>query len=972
MYQSFFLSSSEEGCQDLNLDSQNSYGGKNCLLFLLNCRSIRNKINDLEISLSDCKPYIMCLTETWLKSFEIQSFGINNYNLISNYCRSTNKGGGCGIWCHSTVNATPIDVTEYCIEKDIEICAVKIQIKNLSLLVLNVYRAPDGELEIFLLNLYMILEKLFDITVPIIVAGDFNINCCPKNYKYLQLMDTFESFNISRHVFDVTRVTTNTSTTIDNVFSNLTCDLECVLKDIHFSDHRLILLYSDIFTPITKFYEYRRSYKPDNKTCFLEGLQRESWIPVYNVHDINDKFNHFFEIFYYHFDTSFPNTKKQIRHNTDTWINDQIRRSSTNLKDLYILQKSYPILQNKYKINKDRHNKLITSTKFNFINTKIALSENKNKTTWSIINNLQNKNNSNSNSYGNLTIEIDNKIIDSPSVIANIFNEYFQKIPTIACQNIPNVAKSSSHIQINSHTMYLYPFSEPEMLKVFDKIKKKFTSGPDGIPANIIKLCQLELVKPITHLINCSFEQGVFPELLKTSKIKPFHKKGNLLNITNYRPITLSSGFSKLFEYAILNRIENFINKFNLLSPAQHGFRPGKSTTSALLDIYNSILENIEMKSYPVGVLCDLSKAFDCIQHNLLMQKLDVMGLRGRVAEWISSYLSGRFQFVEVTTSKTNTRYKIRSAYLPTNIGVPQGSVLGPLLFSLFLNDIVDFVSDFAVVCYADDITVIISDKECDVKTTANLILDKLFNWFCANKLSLNLNKTKHMLFHTVQKRIDDFDLQILNNVIKSTDSAPFLGLTFTSTLNWNTHCQELTSKLNKSIFKLRSLRNVVNLHTLKMIYYAEFQSHLLYGILLWGSSSAALKVFLKQKSAIRCIAGVSSLTSCRNYFKTLKILTLPEIYILESSLYIHKNKQIFINKNNNVHSYNIRAQQIHSMRHNLNITAKSADILGIKIYNNLPSEWKSWPLRKFKRTLKTWLHTQCFYSLDEFFDQVT
>lgn len=568
-----------------------------------------------------------------------------------------------------------------------------------------------------------------------------------------------------------------------------------------------------------------------------------------------------------------------------------------------------------------------------------------------------------------LSIKVNDRVITSPSIVAGSLNQHFQQSPLITSSSVPSTSISNNHIRQISHTVYLHAYTEFEMLSVFDRIKNKFTSGPDGVPACIIREFRDELVTPITYLINSSFDKGIFPDLFKTTSIKPVHKKGDH-NITNFRPIALCSSFSKLFEYALLNRMEDFINKFNLLSSSQHGFRTGKSTISALLDIHNSILRGIENKLCPIGVLCDMKKAFDCVQHRLLLDKLDSLGFRGNISSWIASYLSDRIQFVEVGVVNLGMKYKIRSSPLPSNIGVPQGSVLGPILFSLFIDDVVNFLSDFSVVCYADDITVLSTSSRDGVEHVANDMLDQIYKWCCANGLSLSLEKTKYILFHTVQMKINSFPkVQLSNCVISQSRTSKLLGVTLSSSLRWEDHCRSLISKLNSVIFKIRQLKESVNTNTLKIVYYSEFQSQLIYGILLWGSSCWANEVFLRQKAAIRCITNVNQLTSCRGCFAALKILTLYELYILESSCYIHKQKDEMFRSNNSQHNYSIRDSKIHVKKHSLKLSADSVDILGVKIYNRLPDSWKAYSLNRFKKTLKFWLLTKCFYSFDEFFN---
>ena len=233
------------------------------------------------------------------------------------------------------------------------------------------------------------------------------------------------------------------------------------------------------------------------------------------------------------FNTCFPKSTGSKKSSTSCWINDQVRTSSQNLRDLYILQRRYPILVDIYKRKKKLHNQLMTITKRQYYSNKITFSQDKNKTTWNIINDLQNKKR---NDTSGLSIT---DFPDSPEDVANSFNTFFQQTPVNLMRDVPAVRISDSHLRPSEHTMYLFPYSELEVRELFQRLRGSSAPGPDEIPSFLLKLAIDELVAPLTYLINESFINGQFPSKLKSSVIVPIHKKGSKSELSNYRPINI-------------------------------------------------------------------------------------------------------------------------------------------------------------------------------------------------------------------------------------------------------------------------------------------------------------------------------------------------------------------------------------------------------------------------------------------------
>lgn len=342
----------------------------------------------------------------------------------------------------------------------------------------------------------------------------------------------------------------------------------------------------------------------------------------------------------------------------------------------------------------------------------------------------------------------------------------------------------------------------------------------------------------------------------------------------------------------------------------------------------------------------DLSKAFDCIDHHRLSLRLESVGVRGPVLELIKSYLNNRFQVVD-WKGNTSSRAQVEH-------GVPQGSILGPILFILYLDDLVSGVDADLAGLFVDDSTFMNRSKHREtLEKKARTSEQQAMDWFSRNKLSANEEKTQRLLItsrQTTQK-----------------NKVTILGLTFDTNLTWAEHVNSLCRRLSSSIFMIRRIRSIVGESAAILTYHAHFHSLATYGHILWGSSADAQKVFLKQKRALRVIAGINNRVSCREVFKKYQILTIPSSFIFECLLFVHGRKGQ-LPRHSDVHTYATRSRDNYvPPRHRLEKTKNTFLFLGTKVYNHLPAEVKSQPPNQFKKKLKKYLCDNAFYSIEEF-----
>ena len=484
------------------------------------------------------------------------------------------------------------------------------------------------------------------------------------------------------------------------------------------------------------------------------------------------------------------------------------------------------------------------------------------------------------------SMSINNKNESDPTGIAMGFNSYFSSIADKLQGKIYSVNTNFRKYlsdKIDANFLFLSADSE-EILRIITSLNNAKSTGPNSIPTDILKILAPILCHPLKEIINISFATGLYPDKLKLAEIiAVFKNKGDPRLLPNYRPISLLSNINKIFEKLVHTRLFSFLELHDCIYELQFGFRAKYSTNHALMSLTETVRNALDNSNFACGIFVDFQKAFDTVDHNILLNKLDHYGVRGIANNWFRSYLSNRKQYVSVNGFHSNTEIM--------KFGVPQGSVLGPLLFLVYINDLRNAIHNSIVHHFADDTNLLYINKNLKViQNKMNKDLKSLVTWLRANKISLNATKTEMLIFRDPRKKIDfDLKIKIDGKKITPCNSVKYLGIFIDCHLNWNTHRTELSTKHSRATGMLSKIRYYVSKDTLKMVYYGIFSSILTYGSQIWGQHNAItkkLQVF--QNKAMRIMNFQPRRTTATPLFKLSKILKLNDIVNIQNFLLVH------------------------------------------------------------------------------------
>ena len=541
-----------------------------------------------------------------------------------------------------------------------------------------------------------------------------------------------------------------------------------------------------------------------------------------------------------------------------------------------------------YKMYRNNLKKILLKEQKNYFAKSLEYNKGNLKKTWAILKGIINQNKyKQTQSRFKLS---DGQTTADKQIISEKFNDFFVSIGPNLAHKIPNQAQSPLSYLGNrlSNTIFLEPVSEEEVYSIVTNLKNS-APGYDEVTAGILELSLPVINGPLTHILNLSLLEGVFPSELKVANVLPLYKADDDMLFNNYRPVSLLSVLSKVFERIMYNRLISFLENNKILFKNQFGFRKQHSTYMALMILLDKIVKALENGEFVVGIYLDFSKAFDTVDHSILLVKLEYYGIRGIALDWFKSYLAGRKQYVTYNGTSSSTKM--------IKCGVPQGSILGPLLFLLYINDLPNVCKSTNPVLYADDTNLFINGNNLiDLQTAINRELAEISTWLKINKLSLNVKKTHHMIFTHKRKIQPSVALSIEGHPIDEVDNTKFLGVYLDNKINWKKHISYISGKVARGIGLIIKARKMLTSDALLTLYHSFVFPYLSYCNHIWGCTypTNLKQLVVQQKRIIRIIAGMKYRDPTESAFRDLSVIKFLDInkYLTARFMYqYHHNK---------------------------------------------------------------------------------
>jgi hypothetical protein len=908
--------------------------GDDCLRFChFNPGSAVNHIDEINSVFKDISMHFICVSETWFKKRHTNKMmGISGYRLIRADRIDGRRGGGVGLYVKSGISYKVLSKST--VDQPVDFLFVDLKIFGTRILVGVLYCPPgiDG-------TPYYgpILEELVGIYPVQILMGDLNTDLLKDTVASRNLKDRFNSLSLSVvNTFPTHFQSTNSPSLIDLLITNSPSLVNMFTQvDLPSCNTMHDLIYGSMKFPIsdstTEKPYFFRDYSCIDASALRQDVESLDWTPLYSSDNVDDQIGFFNETVSNLFSRHVPLKKGRHKPTINPWFNIHIEKA---IIDRNVTYRTWRVertdeLRNLYKCLRRRVHSLVKTAKREymkkFLNPKLP-----SKTLWK--------------NLDSLGIRKDEQ---APlNICLNRLNSFFASNSSHRPLVCPPRLVSNSGFTFNT-------VSPSDVFKVIFEIKSNAV-GLDEIPIKFLRILINPLLSHITHIFNSSITSGVFPTAWKYSKIIPIAKVADPLKPEDYRPISILPALSKALEMLMRDQMVEYLESNNALDPLQSGFRSGHSTTTALLCITDDIYKFLDEGMFVILVLLDFSKAFDTVNHELLCCKLaNLFGFSSSAVNYIKSYLSMRFQRVGSDEALSGS--------LPTFAGVPQGSILGPLLFSLFINDLCRVIRNSKYHAYADDFQIYDADTISNISICCERInqnLEAISRWSVENGLALNAGKTKAMIICRDQGRLPSLIPQIKLNgsSIEYSSKVTNLGLTMDDRFSWLPQATEVRNKVNFALSRLWHFADVTPLETRLQLVKSLVLSHFLYCDVIFSQTFCEVTDQLNKafNSCARYIFQPPPRQSMSDLSRQILTIDLEKYYDLRKCMLmyrlIHIQEPAYL-ADRLLFGTSQRLRNLITPRHNTTLRADSFFVQSVSKWNSiLPSIKMSPSLASFRK----------------------
>lgn len=890
--------------------------GKDLNLVLFNIRSLSRHLDDFIgfTNKMDIHLDIMAFSECWLLH-NVCHRNINGFDCFVNNS-GLNKASGVAIYINKRLHAREIDGPFF---KNIDILWVQCPgvINGKDLVLILIYRSPSLDK----LSFIKIWKKILDFIVTnrynVILIGDLNFDFLATN---CAVTNKFISIAAENGLRQVLTKPTRDRAILDHCWTNITIPTNSVIVKNNLTDHLPIFVSLEV-TPNQQ--TQKDTYEKVNYDRTILELNSYNYHAVLEANDVNLGLNILIDMI-----------KKSLKNNTKRivvkknsryvnpkrpWITEGILRSIKR-RDKWMHKLKKNPMNNKLKDRLKKYkcclNALLRKSKSAYYKEYFESNKCDSKGSWKMINSVLNRKNKSSSFVEKLNIINKDKkkeVITDSKEICDCFNSYLVNVGKH--EGIHQYENSLPYLK---KSIFMKPTDNTEISSIIKSLKNSCAVGPDKISVKILKGADA-LIPAVTHLVNVMLSTGTFPDKLKEARVVVLHKKGSKSDMSCYRPISVLNTMSKIFEKILHNRISNFFERNNILSNVQNGFRKFRSTDTAHLAFSNYVNKAIDEGKLVGALSLDFSKAFDSLSHDILFSKLERYGVRGYPLELIKSYMKHRRQYVTCNDQKSTVA---ELAY-----GVPQGSILGPLLFAIFINDIVNNMTlDVNMILFADDCLIFASHKDwLEVMEKLQSEVNRIILWTENNVMRLNELKSVLLVLGTTIrvgriKNLSSLHVYIKNARIYCSREMKFLGIWYDSTMKFNKHISNICKKSGLYVRTFYSLKKCFPVSVLMQIYHSLFISTFTFGIVIFGNNYKTNVNRLQsiQNRILKIIFGIPKRKTARFLYEKHNLLDICKLYAYACIC-------VFIKMHINdvqVHNVNIklsRKQRAYKLRYKFN-----------------------------------------------------